>query len=93
MATVTALAARFRLPSRYFVQPAQNGLLPYGPSSIQVERRVANHVARILRGARPADLPVEQPTEFDLVITLRTAAALGVTVPATLAARADRVFE
>jgi putative ABC transport system substrate-binding protein len=67
--------------------------MSYGPNGADLFRRAAGHVDKILRGTKPADIPVEQPTKFDLVVNLKTAKTLGVVVPPTLLARADEVIE
>jgi ABC-type uncharacterized transport system substrate-binding protein len=92
---IIVLAARYRLaavyPTRGFV--VSGGMMSYGIDNIDVARRAADYVDRILRGANPADLPVQRPTKLELMINLRTAKALGIEVPATLLARADEVIE
>jgi putative ABC transport system substrate-binding protein len=92
---IIALAARHRLPAiysyRYFA--TSGGLISYGPDPIDQYRRAAGYVDRILRGEKPADLPVQAPTRYELAVNLKTAKALGLTVSPTLLARADEVIE
>jgi putative ABC transport system substrate-binding protein len=89
------LAAKHRLPTIYENRafPEAGGLMSYGPDVQEVFRRAATFVDRILKGSKPADLPVEQPTKFELVINLKTAKALGLTIPPSLLQRADHVIE
>jgi putative ABC transport system substrate-binding protein len=92
---IIQLALRSKLPTvsgpREFVEAG--GLMAYGPDYPDLYRRAAIYVDKILKGARPGDLPVEEPTKFQLVINLKTAKSLGVTVPPALLARADEVVE
>jgi ABC-type uncharacterized transport system substrate-binding protein len=94
-ARIADLALRGRLPSMFgsSEMAKAGGLMEYAPSSADNYRRAAIFVDKILRGAKPADLPVEQPTKFELVINLKTAKALGLTIPPSLLARADQVIE
>jgi putative ABC transport system substrate-binding protein len=94
-AQITALAARYRLPTVYpfrdFIE--LGGLLFYGNDLLDSFQRAATYADRILRGATPNDLPVQAPVKFELVINLKTARALGLTIPPSLLARADHVIE
>jgi putative ABC transport system substrate-binding protein len=92
---IIALAAKHRLPAIYgwLVFPEAGGLMSYGPDFQDMARQTAVFVDKILKGASPADLPVEQPTKFELVINLKTAKALGLTIPPLLLQRADQVIE
>ena len=92
---IVSLTAQFRIPAiypyRYFAEVG--GLVSYGVHAIDQFRRASEYVSRILRGAKPADLPVQAPTKFELVINLRTAKALGLVIPRILLAGAEQVIE
>jgi putative tryptophan/tyrosine transport system substrate-binding protein len=94
-AEITSLAARYRVPAVYWSRffAALGGLISYGPNVVDEYRRAASYADRILKGAKPSDLPVQAPIKFELVINLATAKALGLEVPPTLLARADEVIE
>jgi putative ABC transport system substrate-binding protein len=92
---IISLAARHRLPAtypyRFFV--ADGGLVSYGPDSVEPHRQAAHYVDRILKGEKPSDLPVQAPTQYELVINLKTAKALGLTVPHSVLSRANEILE
>jgi putative ABC transport system substrate-binding protein len=92
---ILGFALKSRLPSMYESKAwvEAGGLLSYGADQTENYRRVAYYVDRILKGAKPADLPVEQPTKFELVINLKTAKQIGVTIPQSLLYRADKVIQ
>ena len=94
-ARLVDLAVRYRLPSMYesdeFVR--SGGLISYGAGIVDLFRRMAGYVDKILKGAKPADLPVEQPTKIDLTVNMKTAKVLGLTIPPSILARADEVIE
>ena len=91
---VIALAARYRVPTIYAGRsPRAGGLMSYGPDTNEPYRIVGVYTGRILKGAKPADLPVQQPAKFQLSINLKTAKALGLTVPQSILLRADEVIE
>ena len=92
---IITLAARYKLPAVYDsrIYVAAGGLVSYGPNFADQFRRAAGYIDRILKGAKPADLPVQAPSKYELIINLKTAKALGLTVPQSILARADEVVE
>ncbi len=92
---IAAFAQRHRLPSMFMNTPyvEAGGLMSYGPSNAAMYRWVAMYVDKILKGSKPADLPVEQPTKFELTSNLKTANALGLTIPPSVLTRADQTIE
>jgi putative tryptophan/tyrosine transport system substrate-binding protein len=94
-AKVAGLAARYRLPAMYLYRPSvvDGGLISYGPDILDFWRRAGGYVDKILKGEKPGDLPVEQPTRFNLIVNLKTATALGITIPPSILAQANEVIE
>jgi putative ABC transport system substrate-binding protein len=94
-APIISAAARNKVPAVYWIPDLarDGGLLSYGPDRVALFLRAATYVDRILRGEKPGDLPVQQPTKFELVINLKAAKALGLTIPETLLATADEVIQ
>src|SRR5262249_48890671 len=92
---IASLAQKNRLPSMYGLREFADagGLMAYGPNYAEGWRRAAAYVDKILKGAKPADLPVEQPTKFELVINAKTAKALGLTIPQSILTRADEIIQ
>jgi len=95
MVQILALAARYKLPtvSSEVSTATRGGLISYGPERLDLFRHAAEYVDRVLKGEKPADLPVQAPTKYELVINLKTAKALGINVPLPLSGRANELFE
>jgi putative ABC transport system substrate-binding protein len=91
----SALVAKHRLPAMYPLSEyvRDGGLMSYGASITDLDRRAATYVDKILKGGKPADLPIEQPTKFDFIINLKAAKQIGLTIPPNVLARADRVIK
>jgi putative ABC transport system substrate-binding protein len=89
------LAVELRLPAIYDVREfvESGGLISYGPSLLAMQRRSAIYIDKIFKGAKPGDLPIEQPTVFELVVNMKTARALGIKIPQSILVRADKVIE
>ena len=92
---ILKLIARYRLPAIYGdrVSVANGGLMSYAPDRVDLYRRAASYVDRILKGEKPGDLPVQAPTKYELVVNLKTAKVLGITIPQSVLTRADEVIE
>jgi putative ABC transport system substrate-binding protein len=92
---IVKLAERYKLPTVYYerIFVTAGGLISYGPDFVEQYRRAASYVDRILKGEKPADLPVQMPTKYELVINLKSAKALGLAMPPSVLARADEVFD
>ena len=92
---IIALAARYKLPAVYGfrLNVIDGGLISYGPNRVDQFKRAAEYIDRILKGAKPADLPVQAPSKYELVVNLKTAKALGISLPPTLLASTDEVIE
>lgn len=92
---ITELAARYRLPAMFDLRPyvAAGGLASYGADLVDIWRQSARYIDKILKGAKPVDLPVEQPTRFELIINLKAAKAMGLAIPSAMRLRADELIE